>query len=152
MKQIININYLFKVCVLLLVSALLTACISPPNIKYTKGESFDLLTTTSAESSIVIFDKDNTFVFCSEPTSNISINSGDSLSLSGTVGGTKDSASGSIGATESAPLGSTSNVLLTREILYRTCEFISNSSLSEKEKLDLFIKALDSVTSINNGS
>lgn len=151
MKNTIKTNRVVTFCGLFLVSALQTACISPPNIKYTKGESYGLLTTTSAESSIVIFDKDNTFVFCSEPASDVSVNTQDALSLFGTIAGAKDSTSDSMGIKESELLGRTSNVLLTREILYRTCEFISNGDLSEQQKMDVFIKALDSVASINNG-
>jgi hypothetical protein len=39
---------------------------------------------------------------------------------------------------------------LTREIFYRTCEFISNSRLSEDSKLELFKVSLQSVVDINN--
>lgn len=144
-----TINACFRTVMLSTVSVLLTACISPPNIKYTQGESFDLLTTTSAESSIVILDKDNTLVFCSEPTSNVAINSDNVLSLSGLIAETKDSASDSNNIEESALIKGTANVLLTREILYRTCEFISNSDLSEEKKRDIFVTALKAVTDIN---
>ena len=151
MINTISTNRCFRLWILSLVGVFLVGCISPPNIKHTKSESFDLLTTTSAESSIVILDKDNTIVFCSEPASNVSINSDNALSLSGMIAGTKDSASDSIGVKESALIDGTGNVMLTREILYRACEFISNSNLSEEQKRDVFLKALEAVTSINNG-
>lgn len=149
MINTININRCFWVWALCLVGVFLTGCISPPNVKYTQGESFDLLTTTSAESSIVILDKDNTIVFCSEPASNVSINSEGALSLSGVVAGKPGKAIDSIGVNESSLIDGTGNVLLTREILYRACEFISNSNLSEIQKRDVFLKALEAVTSIN---
>jgi hypothetical protein len=42
------------------------------------------------------------------------------------------------------------NVLLTREIFYRTYEFISNRRLSEDSKLELFKVSLQSVVDLNN--
>lgn len=149
MIKIININRYITLSVFSVISVFLTGCISPPNIKYTHGQTFDLLTTTSAESSIVILDKDNTVVFCSEPASDVLINTNESLSLSADIEGATDSTSDSIGDKESALSNITGNLLLTREILYRACEFISNSDLSEKQKLDVFLKALELVATVN---
>jgi hypothetical protein len=144
-----NVSRYLNVWAISLASIFLTGCISPPNVKFTHNESFDLLTTTSAESSIVILDKDNPIVFCSEPASNVSVNSDNAFSLSGVAAGQQGKASDSIGVKESALSASTGDVLLTREILYRACEFISNSNLSEVQKRDVFLKALEAVTSIN---
>jgi len=130
----------------------LSGCLSPLQLVHTKANGYDLYTSTAAQSSIVIRNKNDKFSFCSEPQPDAAYDNDNSLSLSLAVLNKTDNTNDSNGVNEVGLGGLSTNVLLTRETFYRTCEFIANNNLTEQQKVTLFNQVLDTVKAINSQS
>ena len=101
--------------------------------------------TRNPELDVIVSDKaGGTGQFCMSPETDAVPTSSQGLAL-----GYQGSRIGENSGAGAATLGGVStSVLITREILYRTCEFIMNNDLTKDEAIDLYSKALAQVTQI----
>lgn len=91
----------------------------------------------------VINTKKNSHQICQSPPSNAMLGASDSLNASaaGDSAGISDGVSASLSARGDASY-------IASDILYRVCEFIQNSDLSQEDATALFTTALDKVGAI----
>lgn len=127
-----------------------SATTDPMSLRETRDGNLLTYTTGAATRAISIRHEDGRHYVCAEPQPDASLDetqdSNVSISLInfGTDGG-GDNASvgeGSLG-------GRSANVLITREIMYRFCEFVGNTAITDAQKLALFNTVLTTVTNIN---
>jgi len=107
--------------------------------------------STAAVRNVVVRNKDGNRVVCAEPMPDTAFDEEEEadwdfsfISLGGDEKGEEQS-----GAVEAGLGGRSSNVLITREILFRYCEFLGNGNYSNEEKIGLFKTVLTSVVTIN---
>jgi hypothetical protein len=108
-------------------------------------DGVDIVTRNPELDAIVLRDSRAQDQFCMSPeTDAVPTQSvGFALNLTGQGSASETSGDGA------ASLGGRSEaVLITREILYRTCEFTLNHNLSEDDALTLFEKALDTAQAV----
>ena len=130
----------------------MSGCISPLQLIPSSGDGYTLYTTNAANSSLIVRTKNDPFTFCSQAQPDVAYDHDNSFSFSLAVLNDADNTDSSKGVNEVGLGGLSTNVLLTRETFYRTCEFIANSRLTEQQKLDLFNNVLDTVKTINSQS
>lgn len=145
-----HIQYRIRYFSLCLVVTLLSACVSPLELTHTKTDSYNLYTTTAANSSLIIRNKNDSYTFCSEPQPDAAYDHDNSLSFSLALLKNADNTDDSRGINEVGLGGLSTNVLLTRETFYRSCEFMANNNLTAQQRLDLFNNVLDTVKTINS--
>jgi hypothetical protein len=144
---------------LIAIVVLLSSCIktnSQPKIqnKIVTEKSLIAIETTQGNNVAYIHTGKDSEVFCASKGSDFAFTQSASLSLSAKEGKTgvgigEDSSAGV------AELGGiNSGVLLTREIMYRTCEFMANlkaiNGLTPEIAQELFQTALDAVLKVSN--
>jgi len=134
----------------LLMCLFISACTTPLGVKHIHTDGYHLYTSTAANSSLVIRDKNDAYNFCSEPSPDVAVDENTSVSFDVSVVDSNDNSNESEGINEVGLGGRSANVLITRETFYRTCEFISNSNLSDQQKLDLYKQTLKTIADINN--
>jgi len=110
--------------------------------------------TTAAVRNMVVRDKDSGRIICAEPMPDAAFDDEDEfdwdfsfISFGGDEKGEEQS-----GSVEAGLGGRSPNVLITREVLYRFCEFIGNTDFTNDEKAAMFKDVLDSVVEINKVS
>ncbi|MEQ3744790.1 MAG: hypothetical protein ABNH53_00965 [Henriciella sp.] len=101
--------------------------------------------TRNPELDVIVSNKaGGTGQFCMSPETDAVPTSSQSLAL-----GYQGSSVGENSGAGAATLGGVStSVLITREILYRTCEFIMNNDLTKAEAIELYGNALAQVMQI----
>lgn len=119
----------------------------------TEGSGVEVITRSPETDAIVISASSSTSKFCLSPESDaIPIDSfgvRSSVSVTSQAGTSGTGTAGLNGQAGTVTLGGvTSSVLISREILFRTCEFIINHELNDQEATDLFKLALTQVGTI----
>ena len=133
--------------------AIISACATAPSSVgeiTSHSDGVEMITMTAGERVVIMEIGDSNLTFCAEPPPDVSMGAKESENLSGTQTDETENESMSIEVNEDSLGGRTSAVLLTREILYRTCEFLVNSELNNDEKLTLFNKSLDIISKLNS--
>jgi hypothetical protein len=143
-----------KLFVGLLLAGTLTSCaLNPEGLHHgaSQNNDIEIYGTTAGIRGIMLQKNNSNSTYCAEPQPDAAVSESMSENVGvsqGEAGSENEGASESVGETSLG--GRSVNVLLTREIFYRTCEFISNSRLSEDSKLALFKVSLQSVVDLNN--
>jgi hypothetical protein len=84
------------------------------------------------------------------PDALYNVNDGFSLGLTSKLG--KEQAGLSESETEVGLGGRSPNVLITREMYFRLCEFLSNGTYSKETKVELFKATLEAITLVNKNN
>lgn len=104
------------------------------------------ITSTAAASNLIVLSRTDGRYICAQPAPDATYDSGisDSLSLSLP---TNERGANSLGsnANEIALGGRTPTLLMTRELMYRTCEFSNNQNLNKTEATALFTQVLKTI-------
>ena len=133
---------------------ILSGCsINPEGLHHQQSANSDIeiYGTTAGMRAILLRKKSSESVYCAEPQPDATVSESLSENASvsqGAAGSEDEGATESVG--ESSLGGRSVNVLITREIFYRTCEFISNANLSDDTKLEVFKASLQSIINLNN--
>lgn len=107
------------------------------------------LVSQSPESEIIIFrSPDDREKYCLAPPPDAVSTFSEGVRIGGGIGG-KSSIGESANQGADTLGGRSPATLITRELLYRTCELSLNFNLSKKEALDLYRDTLQSVTKIS---
>lgn len=131
---------------------LVSACASDPFAaapRKVKADGLTFLSTDSEREAALIQTQEGTEV-CLGPFSD-AVPAGStnlSLTLGANLGGGTDSASEGSASGAEILGGRSPAVLITREILYRTCELTLNADLNKTEATALFETALDHIATI----
>ena len=138
---------------MLSMTTLVGCALNPESLHHGQSENKDieLYGTTAGIRGIIMRKSSSDSVYCAEPQpdAGVSESLSENVAVSQAEAG-NESEGGSESVGESSLGGRSVNVLLTREIFYRTCEFLSNVNLSEDEKLAVFKASLQSVIDLNN--
>lgn len=121
-----------------------------PTVTMLKDEQ--VVTSTPSLRHVLVSHPDSGIVSCSEPHGDATFNQQDAIKLSlfGDIGGAKDSSQGgdSTGSGEDEMDGRTPAIMLTRELMFRLCEFSRNNRLSKEEATELYTKNLAIIESM----
>jgi hypothetical protein len=123
----------------------------PIMLRVNQGTDLTALTAGAGTRAILVRTDTGRPYICDDPGPDAALNefadSGFSISLI-KVGDTGDGQnSNSIG--EAGLGGRSPNVLITRELLYRFCEFAGNTTLTDDQRIALYQATLNAVVSIN---
>lgn len=141
-----------KIHLVLLFSAILviTGC-STATPKPTITDNFNgihIYSTTSQIQSSFLKDKGSNQHFCDARGSDVADTHSDGFGISAALVGKNEGISESSSHGAVALGGRSPAVLITREVMYRTCEMIMNLDLDNEVALDLYIKTLELVTTL----
>lgn len=134
------------ICIL---GLLLSACASPLSTFHGKGEGYDVYAASASTRYAFIRSGAQTKSICSEPAPDVATDENGDISLSLALINSKDRNKDKLGIDEVSLGGRSVNVLLTREIFFRTCEFLANNSLTDEQALALFNNTLNTIVTIN---
>ena len=134
----------------------LAACASPDPLAVNlhRGQNLTLHSTTAAVSSTVVRAVGDNRIICAQPQPDASISESEGASVSialAKVSG-DEQASEQSGENENSLGGRDPNVLITRELLFRQCEFLGNSNLTDQQKIDLYNATLSAIVTINQAA
>lgn len=139
---------------LLLLSTILTSCssIRPLEVKYQGLEGSGFYSTSAATKSSIVRQTNDNLIVCSEPAPDATYNeeANTALDLDMLTIGNKDSEGASEGEAEASLGGRSVNVLLTREMYFRMCEFFANTNISDSLKVEIYKTTLQTIMGINN--
>jgi hypothetical protein len=108
------------------------------------------LTATPAIARLNIVKKaSDSICSCITPVPDAAYNSNDGFNLGVTSNLGKEQTGFSEGETETGLGGRSPNVLITREMYFRLCEFLSNGTYSKETKVELFKATLKAITLLN---
>ena len=128
-----------NIVILFALSLVYTSCtsIKPLEVKYRPIHGSGFYSTSAATKSTMVKHKDENIIVCSEPAPDATFNEQDGGSLGFSLLHVGDQASGgaSGGETEAGLGGRSVNVLLTRVMFFRMCEFFANTNLPDSMKL-----------------
>lgn len=159
MKQINPVNFPKITPVLLFIAlsaVLFSGCsmLNPLEVKPVEdnvNSATTLYGSTAAVRNVMVRDRKNSRIICAEPMPDAAFDDEEEsswdfsfISFGGDEKGAEEASN-----IEAGLGGRNPNVLITREILFRYCEFISNVELSDKEKAKMFKDVLDSLVKIN---
>jgi hypothetical protein len=141
--------------VILLISAfVLASCtaIRPLEVKYQGIKSSGFYSTSAATKSSVVRQVNDNLIVCSEPAPDATYDeeANASLDLDLFTIGNKDSEGSSEGEVEAGLGGRSVNVLLTREMYYRMCEFFANTNMPDSLKVEIYKTTLQSIVGLNS--
>lgn len=133
---------------------MLAACgLTPERLHHAKSENSDIeiYGATAGIRSIFLRKSSSESTYCAEPAPDVAIGGSESGNIGASQSGAGSEKVGISESTQDDNLGGRSvNVLITREIFYRTCEFLSNVNLSKEEKVALFNTSLQHIVNINS--
>ncbi|MCH2450393.1 MAG: hypothetical protein MK198_09640 [Gracilimonas sp.] len=142
-----------KIIILITSLMAVNACSSmqPLEVKFQKIEGDGFYTTSAATKSTIVREKNDQQIICSEPAPDATFNEQDnaSLGLSLLHIGDKTNEAVSEGETEGGLGGRSVNVLLTREMYYRMCEFFANTNLDDSLKVQIYDQTLAYILKLN---
>jgi hypothetical protein len=122
---------------------MLSACSLSPTEQFTVG-GLDLIAKSPEKQLVVFATPDDTDIFCLAPPPDAVATRTEGLSLGRLAGSIGES--DSVGA---AVLGGRGQAaLITRELLYRTCELSVNYRLTKEESLDLYHRTLHTIEKV----
>ena len=138
----------------ILILTIFTACssIKPLEVKFRSIEGSGFYSTSAATKSSLVREKNDQQIICSEPAPDATYNEQDnsSIGLSFLHIGDKTSEALADGETEGGLGGRSVNVLLTREMYFRMCEFFANSNLNDSLKIEIYDRTLKSILQLNS--
>ncbi len=140
----------YKIFYLFSLASITVGCsIQPPDPTITVANGVRIYTTSADQQSTFMKDHGSSERFClargTDVADTVSTGVGASFGLadkSEDLSETSSKGAVSLGGRDSA-------VLITRELMYRTCEMIMNLNLSEKEALELFSQALKATVTVS---
>jgi hypothetical protein len=117
-----------------------------------KSDENLLISSSAAVSSGLLRDSDDIKHYCAsvapDATFNEAVSEGTSISLFNIGRSSPEKESVSAESKETQMVGRTPAVLVSREILYRVCELTGNRSLTNREALKLYEKAIDAIVQL----
>lgn len=142
-----------KITFCLTIIVVLSACssIQPLEVKFKPIKDYGIYSTSAATKSTIIRNKNDQQIVCSEPSPDATFNEQDKESLGFSLLhiGDKTTEGLSEGETEGGLGGRSVNVLLTREMYFRMCEFFANSNLPDSMKIKIYNATLASILKLN---
>lgn len=137
-------------------TAVLSGCISSPTVLYhaqSVDKDIEIYATTAGVRGILLRKKSSVSLYCAEPQPDASVSESLSENVSASQAATGNESEGASETANENSLGGRSvNVLITREIFYRTSEFLVNTQLDDDAKLHVFKTSLESIISLNSGN
>lgn len=135
-------------------AVLATGCgvLQPRAVIASLGSESDhhVITKTAALTTTMVVPRDTRYFLCASPPPDAVFTQAETVGLNINVlnfgKGTDDSASES--STEEGMMGRTPAVVLTRELLYRFCEFQLNQRLTREQAIDLYRQNLSIIRDI----
>ncbi|MCP4411281.1 MAG: hypothetical protein GY808_01720 [Gammaproteobacteria bacterium] len=141
----------FKLFNLIFMISFITGCAMPPPIDPTVSDlkGIRIYSTNADQQSTIMKDHNSTERFCLARGADVADTESDGIGASFGVGSKNESLSdgSSRGAVDLG--GRNPAVLITRELMYRTCEMMMNLNLTKEESLKLFAKTLNASISIS---
>jgi len=138
-----------KFCLALSAISLFSGCSSVLKTEHNSVNGYELFSSTAGTRNVVVRQKSDSYHFCSEPFPDAAVDRKSSFAFDLSLIQRSDETSDSNGLSEASLGGRSVNVLITREVLFRTCEFISNAELTAQQQADMFKQALSTVQQIN---
>ncbi len=142
-----------KLPLVVAIAAILGACSSiyEPKPEVTPLGQDTVVSNTASLSHVIIYNKKSNNYTCTQPPPDATFSQSEqgdvSVSLV-SVGSGSDAGGESEGSQETELAGRTPTVLITRELLYRLCEFSKNHDLDKKDATALYTKTLEIVKSV----
>lgn len=127
------------------------ATVEPLEVKHKPLYSNGIYSTSAATKAYLVKDPNSPFTVCTEPAPDASIDMQDdaSVDLSLLKIGNKESELASDSEAEAGLGGRSVNVLLTRELMFRMCEFFANTNLDDSTKVMIFQSTISSILQLN---
>ena len=157
----INWNYkkfkIMRVLHFLIIIAIGSSIIScsnmrPLEVKYQSIEGSGFYSTSAATKSSIVRQKGDNNIVCAEPAPDATFDMEDNSSLDMSLMniGNKEAEGTSDSEVEAGLGGRSVNVLLTREMYFRMCEFFANTNIQDSLKIEIYKMTLQSIIGINN--
>jgi len=113
-------------------------------------DSGQIYTASAGARTLVARRPDDGLTLCAEPAPDAAVSTDEDLAVALTLVDLRDGADQARAGEEESSLGGRyPNVLVTRELFFRLCEFMANTPLTAEERIALFRSTLDSVNTIN---
>jgi hypothetical protein len=127
-----------------------TGCsVTPPKPSITDSlGGVKVYSTTSAMQSSFVKSRNSGEHFCDSRMSDVADTESASVGLGASIIGKSESINEGASRGALALGGRSPAVLITREVMYRTCEMVMNLDLNKKEALDLYIQTLNLVKNV----
>lgn len=142
-----------KLIVACLLTTTLSACsLNSTDLNHARSENNDIevYSTTAGMRGILLRKKTAEMVYCAEPQPDAAVSESLSENISASQAATSNESEGASESEREESLGGRSvNVLITREIFYRTCEFLANTQLGDEAKLHVFKASLQTIVDLN---
>jgi hypothetical protein len=117
------------------------------DVKVSSDDKYALITSTSDIATTTISERGSKLFSCKAPPPDAAFSQMDAWDISfSIVNNTTDGGDNEEGSTATELSGRTPGLLMSRELLYRTCELSRNYDLKKDKALDLFKKTLDVVS------
>lgn len=132
-----------------LIAITITGCSSLSTNKPTVTDNFNgihIYSTASNMQSSFLKDKGSGEHFCDSRASDVADTQSEGFGISAAFADQNEGFSETSSRGALALGGRTPAVLITREVMYRTCEIIMNLDLDKETALDLYMKTLEVVT------
>jgi hypothetical protein len=136
----------------LTVAIMLSGCTASFNPKPTATSlpGIHLISNTASLSNTYIIDSNSPLRYCSQPPPDAGFSQAESSDISlVTLGDKKEAGGESEQSGEIEMQGRTPSVLLTRELLYRLCEFSNNQHLTAGQSIELYKLNLEIIKSVS---
>ncbi|MCP4274032.1 MAG: hypothetical protein GY781_19090 [Gammaproteobacteria bacterium] len=141
----------FKLFNLIFMISFITGCATPPSIDPTVSDlkGIRIYSTNADQQSTIMKDHNSTERFCLARGADVADTESAGIAASFGIGSKNESLSdgSSRGAVELG--GRNPAVLITRELMYRTCEMMMNLNLTKEESLKLFAQTLKASITIS---
>ncbi len=140
----------YKLFSLIIMMVFITGCtMAPTGPTVTVSQGVRIFSTTADQQSTLMKDHDSTERFCLARGADVADT--ESAGIGATVGLKSNSDNLSEGSSRGAiDLGGRNPaVLITRELMYRTCEIIMNLNLTKEESLKLYSQTLNASITIS---
>jgi hypothetical protein len=145
-------TFLYKKRLALILSTLfaVNGCsVAPPKPGITASvDGMKIYSSTSDMQSAFLKDNNSQEHFCDSRISDVADTESNSMGLGFSVVGKSESINEGASRGAISLGGRSPAVLITREVMYRTCEMVMNLDLDKKEALDIYIYTLDLVRSV----
>jgi hypothetical protein len=112
-----------------------------------------MLSNTASVKNTYVHDPDSNVIVCAEPSPDAAFSQSESSDVTVTILSFGSEHEEMADADESAELemaGRAPHVLLTRELMFRLCEFVRNHRLGQQAAIELYKKNLDIISQVSN--
>lgn len=125
------------------------ASVYEPKPSSTSLVSEQIISSTPSLRHLLISKENSKLIYCSEPSPDATFSQEESMNFSFVSNTTGNDSSGeSEGSGEGEMEGRTPAVMMTRELMYRLCEFSRNNKLSKEEAISLYRENLSIIKAI----